>query len=139
MEIVGQVAGEADMPNGLMDAPLPQAPFVEAIQQANNQMRNNIRKTFLLTFAQDGYELAKQVAQQIRNLNLGLGVLILEENEDELEFNSESIYRWYQEVGNLIEPHGNILCLINFFFTILHAGGLCNTNYYRRVPVANCS
>ena len=59
-------------------------------------------KTVILTFAQDGYQLAKQVATQIRSLNLGIGVLILEENREELEFCSESIYRWYQEVGYTI-------------------------------------
>ena len=60
-----------------------------------------MRKYVMLTFAEDGYELAKKVAARIRSLpHLGIGVLILEENRNELEFCTESIYRWYQEVNN---------------------------------------
>ena len=68
----------------------------------NDFNKKKYKKTVLLTFTQDGYEIANQVALQIRSSNLGIGVLILEENRDELEFCGESIYRWYQEVDYVI-------------------------------------
>lgn len=64
----------------------------------DGQKKKRYTKTILLTFAQDGYELAKKVAQQMRSLNLGLGILILEEHRDELEFCGDSLFRWFHEV-----------------------------------------
>lgn len=103
------VVGEADSEN------LKSVPTSSALATVNRSIvehcgsttvigdvvKKNYMKTVLLTFAQDGYELAKQVARQIRSLNLGIGVLILEENREELEFCGESIYRWYQEVKSI--------------------------------------
>ena len=107
------VVGEAD-PENLKSVPLrSSAPMavnkniddrscssLHSFGNGDDCVKKNYIKTVLLTFAQDGYQLAKQVATQIRSLNLGIGVLILEENREELEFCSESIYRWYQEVGH---------------------------------------
>ncbi len=101
------VVGEADSDN------LKSVPVSSSVLAAVNRnivdhcgsavigdvVKKNYMKTVLLTFAQDGYELANQVARQIRSLNLGIGVLILEENREELEFCGESIYRWYQEAS----------------------------------------
>ena len=78
------MVGEADVAN------LESAPVLGS--------RNSDKKTVLLTFAQDGRELAYEVAHEIRSLDLGIGVVILEENEAEMDACSESIYRWFLEV-----------------------------------------
>ncbi|KAI9563518.1 hypothetical protein GHT06_010981 [Daphnia sinensis] len=99
------ITGEGD-PENLQSVPLGSSiPSVANHKASENKQscgKKKLTKTVLLTFTQDGYDLAKNVAFQIRSLNLGIGVLILEENRDELEFCSESIYRWYQEVDYVI-------------------------------------
>lgn len=99
--IVGSIVGEADVGN-LECAPFPRSH--SSLSQGNsllvdpNKKEVKLKKAVLLTFAQDGYEIAKEVARQIRNLNLGIGVLILEENRDELDYCCDNIYRWFLEV-----------------------------------------
>ncbi|XP_057376689.1 uncharacterized protein LOC130697912 [Daphnia carinata] len=99
------ITGEGD-PENLKSVPLRTSIISVANHKASDDTnscdKKKLMKTVLLTFTQDGYDLAKNVAFQIRSLNLGIGVLILEENRDELEFCSESIYRWYQEVDYVI-------------------------------------
>jgi hypothetical protein len=97
------ISGEAD-PENLKSVPLGSSPLPieNNFQKDSEKKKMKYSKTVLLTFTQDGYEIAQQVARQIRSLNLGIGVLILEENRDELEFCGESIYRWYQEVDYII-------------------------------------
>ena len=98
------ISGEAD-PENLKSVPLgssPTLPIENNFEKDSEKKKMKYSKTVLLTFTQDGYEIAQQVARQIRSLNLGIGVLILEENRDELEFCGESIYRWYQEVDYII-------------------------------------
>lgn len=103
-EMVVRVEGQPDMPN------LESSPFVMmgSSPPTKELSPTRIRKYVMLTFAQDGYELAKEVAALARTSlsHLGLGILILEENREELEFCTESIYRWYQEVKN---PYWNPL------------------------------
>lgn len=94
------VIGEEDSGN-LKSVPLGSSIALVASKKPDLEASSNSKKcvkTVLLTFAQDGYDLAKQVACQIRSLNLGIGVVVLEENSDELEFCPESIYRWFHEV-----------------------------------------
>lgn len=94
--IVGSIVGEADIGN------LECSPFSRAdssLSQAKTpeeKKETRCKKTVLLTFAQDGYEMAKEVARQFRNLNVG--VVILEENRDELDYCCDNIYRWFLEV-----------------------------------------
>ncbi|EFX82465.1 hypothetical protein DAPPUDRAFT_302514 [Daphnia pulex] len=99
------ITGEGD-PENLKSVPLGSSlspPLENKLQiDSNGSDKKKYKKTVLLTFTQDGYEIANQVARQIRSSNLGIGVLILEENRDELEFCGESIYRWYQEVDYII-------------------------------------
>ena len=93
MEIVGSFVGEADVAN------LESTPVLcyTSLSQTDSG-KKKLKKTVLLTFAQDGRELAYKVAREIRRLDLGIGVLILEENEGEMDACSESIYRWFLEV-----------------------------------------
>lgn len=94
--IVGSIVGEADIGN-LECSPYPRAE--SSLLQAKSpkeKKETKCRKTVLLTFAQDGYETAKEVARQFRNLNVG--VVILEENRDELDYCCDNIYRWFLEV-----------------------------------------
>jgi hypothetical protein len=99
------ITGEGD-PENLKSVPLGSSllpPIENKLQNdSKGSDKKKYKKTVLLTFTQDGYEIANQVARQIRSSNLGIGVLILEENRDELEFCGESIYRWYQEVDYII-------------------------------------
>lgn len=99
------ITGESDTEN-LKSIPLGSSVALKVNHISSDKTKSsdkkNLIKTILLTFTQDGYDLAKDIAGQIRSLNLGIGVLILEENRDELEFCSESIYRWYQEVDYII-------------------------------------
>ena len=101
MEIV--VCGEPDLGN-LESVPCrnsspDEKEWMDLKQKnANNSDKSKLKKTVMLTFAQDGREIAYQVAERIRSLNLGIGVLILEENEDEMDSCSDSIYRWFLEV-----------------------------------------
>jgi hypothetical protein len=85
------ISGEAD-PENLKSVPLGSSPLPieNNFQKDSEKKKMKYSKTVLLTFTQDGYEIAQQVARQIRSLNLGIGVLILEENRDELEFCGES-------------------------------------------------
>ena len=81
--------------------PLTKSSADESIDQQKTQKiqkKKKYVKTVLLTFAQDGYDLAKRIAQQIRSLDLGIGVLILEEHRDEVETCGDSIFRWFHEV-----------------------------------------
>lgn len=92
MEIVGNFVGEADVGN------LESEPVLLKSSDTIYSGKNKLKKTVLLTFAQDGRELAFKVAREIRSLDLGIGVVILEENEEEMDACSESIYRWFLEV-----------------------------------------
>ena len=93
MEIVGSFVGEADVAN-LESAPVLCNTSLSQTVSGKKKLKN----TVLLTFAQDGRELAYKVAREIRRLDLGICVLILEENEEEMDACSESIYRWFLEV-----------------------------------------
>nr|CAH0101877.1 unnamed protein product [Daphnia galeata] len=87
------ISGEAD-PENLKSVTLgssPSLPIENNFQKESEKKKMKYSKTVLLTFTQDGYEIAQQVARQIRSLNLGFGVLILEENRDELEFCGEKV------------------------------------------------
>ena len=107
-EYVQHIIGQADV-NLVMDS----SPLIRAVSskfelnkigdEEEDDLKKKlnkieIKKVVMLTFAQDGYELALKVAERIRNLGLGFGVLILEENAEELKLCPEAIYRWYQEV-----------------------------------------
>ena len=93
MEIVASFVGEAEVAN-LESAPV----LCNTSLSQTVYGKKKLKKIFLLTFAQDGRELAYKVARQIRRLDLGIGVLIVEENEEEMNACSESIYRWFLEV-----------------------------------------
>ena len=91
MEIVGSFVGEADVAN-LESTPV----LCNTSLSQTDSGKKKLKKVVLLTFAQDGRELAYEVTREIRHL--GIGVLILEENEEEMDACSESIYRWFLEV-----------------------------------------
>lgn len=99
--IIGSIVGEADVGN-LECSPFRRSDSSLSQTKSLDEKKDvKCKKTVLLTFAQDGYELAKEVARRIRNLNIGIGVVILEENSDELDYCCDNIYRWFLEVASL--------------------------------------
>ncbi len=66
-----------------------------------SKKKKNKSKVVLLTFADDGHELAMAAAEAFRNATPSVGVLILERNKEQLQTSSTAIHRWFNEVGRL--------------------------------------
>lgn len=67
-----------------------------------SKKKKNKSKVVLLTFADDGHELAMAAAEAFRNATPSVGVLILERNKEQLQTSSTAIHRWFNEVDYIV-------------------------------------
>ena len=68
-------------------------------------------KVVLLTFVDDGYDVAMEVAEIFRSSTPKIGVLILERNKEYLETSITGIHRWFNEVQKLLSRKKYYFCI----------------------------
>ena len=96
-------------------------------------------KVVLLTFVDDGYDVAMEVAEIFRSSTPKIGVLILERNKEYLETSITGIHRWFNEVQKSLSrkklfSHLKFYIFIYFYYI---SGGLHHSYNHRAVFVAN--